>query len=205
MIVSNTRKGAVRLTQVYIANFSIFDDDSSISSVLPKLDSRRQKKICSLKTTKKKAQSIVAGLLLNKLFGEGSTYCYNDCGKPYLVDNQAYFNISHCDEWVALAVSDKEIGFDLQSISPIRPAVLRRCFTVQEQNWIGEDAERFTCLWVRKEAYAKYTGEGLVSPIVDIIPSESVPFCEGEWKNMRYALFGDNQLTINLLDAKDLL
>lgn len=194
------------MTRVYIANCSFFQNEHVIARVLPQVDAHRKAKIHTLQTLEKKAQSIVAGLLLTSVFGKDATYRYTDKGKPYLADNSAFFSLSHCDKWVALAVSDTEIGFDLQSISPIRPAVLRRCFTQEEQAWIGDDAERFIQLWTRKEAYAKYTSCGLTAPFSECTPDLSVPFTEGIWTQMRYALYGDNTIDIQVLNTeKDLL
>ena len=191
------------MTQVYIADCTSYQSEQVIARVLPILDTHRQEKIHSLQTIQKKAQSAVAGLLLAYVFSQDATYQYADKGKPYLTDNRAYFSLSHSDKWVALAVSDAEIGFDLQAISPIRPAVLRRCFTPEEQAWVEDDAVRFTQLWAQKEAYGKYTGHGLTIPFSSIFHDDSILHCEGQWEMTCYALYGDDQ--VNITQIKDLL
>lgn len=194
------------MTRVYIADCSFYQNEHAIARVLPLLDAHRQAKIRTLQTLDKKAQSTVAGLVLTSVFGKDAAYQYADRGKPYLADGSAFFSLSHCGKWVALAVSDTEIGFDLQSASPIRPAVLQRCFTQEEQAWIGDNADRFIQLWVRKEAYAKYTGHGLSAPFKECTPDSTVPFTEGVWEQTQYALFGDNTINIQVLNIeKDLL
>jgi phosphopantetheinyl transferase len=41
----------------------------------------------------------------------------NEYGKPYLIDNAFYFNISHTAGYVALAISDKrDIGIDIEQV-----------------------------------------------------------------------------------------
>ena len=37
---------------------------------------------------------------------------YNEYGKPYLESGGLFFNLSHSGEYVACAISDKEIGID---------------------------------------------------------------------------------------------
>ena len=189
------------MTRVYIADCTLYQDACAIDRVLPRFDAHRQAKIRALQNLSKKAQSAVAGLLLASVFGDNAIYQYNDRGKPYLADNNAYFSLSHCGKWVALAVSDTEIGFDLQDSSPIRPAVLRRCFTPAEQAWIGTDAERFTQLWVHKEAHGKYTGHGLTAPFADHTIDDTIPHCDGCWQTMRYALYGDDTITITQVNV----
>lgn len=180
------------MTEVYIVDCTTFMDEQAITDALPRLDAYRRKKVQSLHALNKKAQSVATGLLLQEIFGSDALYDRTANGKPYLVGNKAYFSVAHSHQWVAIAVSDREIGFDIEVISPIRPAILRRCFTSEEQTWIDEDAERFTQLWVRKEAYGKYTGRGLTTPLSALIPNESIPHSENHWQNTRYALWGDD-------------
>ena len=77
-------------------------------------------------------------------------------GKPYLEGNPLYFNLSHSGGMIALAVSDHEVGVDLQQRSDVPPAVRRR---LSEQ----ENQEDFFRLWTAKEAYVKFLGETLAS------------------------------------------
>lgn len=194
------------MTKVYIADCSPFADEQFLARALPLLDPRRRMKIQRLKPPAKKAQSAVAGLLMTEIFGSDAQYFCTESGKPYLLDDRAFFSISHTDRWVALAVSDREIGFDLEVISPIRLSVFCRCFTASEQAWIGDNNERFTQLWVNKEAYAKFTGLGLKAPFVDIVPETNVPKCEGKWGTMYYALYGDDAMEIiQISDPQSLL
>ena len=90
---------------------------------------------------------------------------YGPYGKPYLRDYpDVHFNISHSGIYVACAVADRPIGIDVQMISEYRPNVADRVCSKAELAKIeasdNPDAE-FTKLWTRKEAYAKWTGEGI--------------------------------------------
>jgi len=193
------------MTQVYITDCTPLMDEPIIQHLLPRMDKRRQDKIRSVQALNKKAQSAAAGLLLEHCFGPDTAYQYSDGGKPYLRDGTAHFSISHSDKWVALAVSECDIGADIQVISPVRPAVLHRCFTPEEQAWIGEDAERFTRLWTQKEAYAKYTGRGLTAPLATSAPNENHTFFVERYENIYITICGDHTAQIIPINIKDLL
>lgn len=193
------------MTQVYITDCTPLMDESIIQHLLPRMDKRRQDKIRSLQALSKKAQSTTAGLLLEYCFGTDACYRYGEKGKPYLVGKDAYFSISHSTQWVALAVSDTEIGADIQVISPIRSSVLRRCFTNEEQEWIGSDAERFTRLWTQKEAYAKYTGRGITAPLPDSVADANPVYYADRYENTYITVCGDNAAQIIPINIKDLL
>ena len=87
-----------------------------------------------------------------------------DCGKPYLSQSSLYFNLSHTGTVAACALSDREIGLDIQTRSAWRESLVRRIFTEEEQKWILDSEDRdvaFTRLWTRKESYVKAAGQGM--------------------------------------------
>lgn len=90
---------------------------------------------------------------------------YGPYGKPYLRDYpDVHFNISHSGIYVACAVADHPVGIDIQMISEYRPNVADRVCSKVELATIAASenpAAEFTKLWTRKEAYAKWTGEGI--------------------------------------------
>ena len=88
---------------------------------------------------------------------------YNEYGKPYLKDNAVYFNISHTKNIIVVAVSDKEVGVDIQ-YKCYRPRVKDKYFTKEEKAYIDNSLDKedaFTAIWVKKEAYLKMIGQGL--------------------------------------------
>lgn len=100
-------------------------------------------------------------------------------GKPYFKEECAaemklpFFSLSHSGEYVMCALSDEEIGGDIQKIPEADENRLKRenriagkHFTVPESTWclqgdIGQQRERFYRIWAAKEAYMKLTGAGL--------------------------------------------
>jgi 4'-phosphopantetheinyl transferase len=90
-------------------------------------------------------------------------------GKPVLTVSPPYFNLSHTEGLIAVAVRDAgPIGIDVEAArrrTP-QPGVLRRTLTKTEQralNALSPAAARsaFLRAWCRKEAYAKGLSAGL--------------------------------------------
>lgn len=87
----------------------------------------------------------------------------NEYGKPYLENNGVYFNISNSDSVVVAAVSDKEIGIDIQKIK-YNEAIVNRTFTESEKQYLNKSSDKkkaFTLIWTMKESYVKKLGIGV--------------------------------------------
>lgn len=92
----------------------------------------------------------------------------NSFGKPYLLDNEFYFNMSHTKNHVVIVLGHTEIGVDIEFKRPIRDCegIAENIFTKQELELLTnkdrkEFYEVFYDLWTRKEAFVKATGYGL--------------------------------------------
>lgn len=83
----------------------------------------------------------------------------NTYGKPYFENNELYFSISHTRGAIAIGLSEREIGIDLQEIRKISPAVMRRYLHSD-----ASDPRECTRLWAEYEAYGKYLGCGIPIP-----------------------------------------
>ena len=72
---------------------------------------------------------------------------------------------------IAIAVSDKPVGIDIEKIQKQDLRIAERFFTDAECNYINEaDSDddknkRLLEVWTKKEAYLKFTGEGMSRPI----------------------------------------
>lgn len=99
-------------------------------------------------------------------------------GKPYFSDINLKFSISHTTKfnktngdininkskktiW-GCAISDREVGFDIQFIRPVRyREITAKYFSKLEQNFVREyGMDGFFQLWTRREAFGKAVGEG---------------------------------------------
>lgn len=82
-------------------------------------------------------------------------------GKPYFKDLPLCFSVSHSEKLVVLAVSEREIGADIQFMAPRSTDVAKRYFTKAECDYVDGDLTRFYEIWTKKEAYGKWKGCGL--------------------------------------------
>lgn len=94
--------------------------------------------------------------------------CCRKGGKPYLRSGELFFSLSHSGKYALCAVSDSEIGADIQKPAKYNKALAERFFTVDEQAWLRCSARQdrdFTKLWSQKESFIKATGQGLAQPL----------------------------------------
>ena len=90
-------------------------------------------------------------------------------GKPYI--DGIFFNISHSNEYVAVAISDKEVGCDIEKITDINSDIAKRYFSPKEYEKIiaceSEEEKKilFFRLWTLKESFLKAIGLGLNQPL----------------------------------------
>ena len=85
--------------------------------------------------------------------------------KPYFTEPKGVkFSISHSGNLWMCAISDREVGLDVQKENSCkRERVARRFFHPQETEWLsGQDHRDFFRVWAAKESYVKYIGDGLV-------------------------------------------
>ncbi len=100
------------------------------------------------------------------------------------------FNVSHSAELILIAISDTEIGVDIERIETSfnYSDILKHSFNEQEINQIEKAAdgrELFFRLWTRKEALTKASSKGLDDELRDI------PSIDG-WHSVNEELIGLN-------------
>jgi 4'-phosphopantetheinyl transferase len=96
----------------------------------------------------------------------------NRYGKPALSGEDIRFNLSHSGVWAMLAVSDREVGIDIERIEPrfMQDQIPERFFSAREVTELRslprcEQTAAFFRCWTRKEAYIKARGLGLALPL----------------------------------------
>ena len=117
-----------------------------------------------------KLRSCAAGALFVRALASVGTdphaaVVFNANGKPYLKDfPHTFFSISHSGEFAVCAISDCDIGCDIQQISAARLSVAKRFFTAHEQDQIHRATLpqfEFARIWTLKESYVKMLGTGI--------------------------------------------
>ncbi|MBQ7288942.1 MAG: 4'-phosphopantetheinyl transferase superfamily protein [Clostridia bacterium] len=84
-------------------------------------------------------------------------------GKPALQNENIFFNVSHSRNRLVIAVSDAEVGVDIEFYDrAIREGLRRYCLTETEHRAVpDDDARAFLRIWTAKESYLKLYGTGL--------------------------------------------
>ena len=118
------------------------------------------------------------------------SYEYGELGKPQIVNIPKKFNLSHSGDYVVCGVSDGEVGVDIQKWVPFKDRTAERFFAKAEWKLLQETGvekrtELFYRLWSRKEAYGKYTGQGIGSAVGEDFSDEQnwqeKQICFREW------------------------
>ena len=163
---------------VYAASVSELSEEALFQRVYRKLPQERQRKIDRLRMENDKRLSLGAFLLLlscMKKWGiqtDNVSIKYGKEGKPYVEGAEGfYFNLSHSGEYAVCAVSEKEIGCDVEKLSECRLKLAKRFFSVYEYEMLlaqeteEEKRELFYRFWTLKESFIKAVGKGLYLPL----------------------------------------
>ena len=121
-------------------------------------------------------------------------YHYGQEGKPYWEKIPLFFSLSHSGNLVALAVSERELGMDVQKVTDADwKKLAERFYSVEEQaelRRLCEHSEKlakkeFFRLWCQKESFGKMTGEGVL------------PYLQKRVTEFENALFFEKELELN--------
>ena len=160
--------GHKAMTKVYVfdfSNFSNIENDTLYFSFLTQTE-----KECALQKKNEliKRQYIYSRVLLKYVVSiNGFQYgemIKNKNGKPYFKETP-FFNISHSGNIVAVAISDKEVGVDVQKETVVSKQVMDNFFSEEEREYIKKGEITADALWCVKESIFKYYGTGIVSDI----------------------------------------
>jgi 4'-phosphopantetheinyl transferase len=154
-------------------------NDFDLESALLELSDQRREQALRFKYEQGRRTCVLAYLLLKRALREeyGITenpiFEYGEHGKPSIVGHpEIFFNLSHCREAVACAVSDQPIGIDVESVRQFKESLVRYTMNEREVAQIME-AERpdvaFIRLWTMKEARLKLTGEGISNDLKTVL------------------------------------
>lgn len=153
-------------TKVYLAHLDGYSADEILARYKKIKESFVAVGECQLS---QRQESLLGRILLDKALCQLGVRDYKveyqKNKKPNLLsEKEAYFNISHSDTHVVLALSFKEVGCDIQQIKPYNPKVSKRHYCQGEVELIEKSDnkdELFIRLWALKESVLKFTGEGI--------------------------------------------
>ena len=126
-------------------------------TLLSKVNESQKEKALKYKNEIDQIRSLASSYLVNSLSNE--PLLFNDMGKPFF-ENGPYFNISHSGKYIVMAVSDKEVGVDIEENVEKNMSSLIRIFNEAEAKMIKEHAD-FYYLWCAKESLIKCIGSSI--------------------------------------------
>lgn len=177
--------------------------DDIYNREMPKLSRIRREEIERKKNYDDRKRSLAGEMLtrkyLSRLYNVPETEITIQKGlhgKPYVINIDAHFSISHSENYTVVAISNEPIGVDTEIIRDFSAIVAHKTFNSYERNYVAGNSpfrkksqmeKAFYEIWTAKEAYLKFTGQGLSGGI------NSLSF-EGEYNK----IYPKNQ-NINLI------
>lgn len=159
-----------------IYHFNIKNTDSKqIDEWFELMSDERKQAVSRMQVEHKRNLRIAADALCRKAISEfcgispaDIVFVYNEKGKPYAKGLPVHFNISHSGDIAVCAVSESEIGIDIEKIRSVNPRISDKFATEEENEYISTSENGFFEIWTLKEAYFKCIGTGLDANIKNV-------------------------------------
>ncbi|MBR5988128.1 MAG: 4'-phosphopantetheinyl transferase superfamily protein [Prevotella sp.] len=156
--------------------------DFDLESSLREISEQRREQALRFKHEQGRRLCVLAYLLLKQGLREeygimdNPVFEYNEHGKPSIVGHpEIFFNLSHCKEAVACAISDQPVGIDVESVRSYKERLARYTMNDEEVRDI-ETSEQpdttFIRLWTMKEATMKLVGTGISKDMKSVIDTD---------------------------------
>ncbi len=156
--------------------------DFDLESSLREISEQRREQALRFKHEQGRRLCVLAYLLLKQGLREeygimdNPVFEYNEHGKPSIVGHpEIFFNLSHCKEAVACAISDQPVGIDAESVRSYKERLARYTMNDEEVRDI-ETSEQpdttFIRLWTMKEATMKLVGTGISKDMKSVIDTD---------------------------------
>ena len=178
-------------------------DNLDLKKAYSLVSKNRQEKIDFYRFDKDKKLSCGAYLLLKKLLdSENITdphFKTGKYGKTYISNYEnIYFNLSHSNKIVLCAISDREVGVDVEYIDPTIDLNIAKnyFFRGEYENIMNAEnrSDEFFKYWVLKESYMKYTGLGFHLKLNSFtIQIKDEIKLKNDQKNIKFSLYDINQ------------
>ena len=161
--------------------------------LLKSVNDEQKEKALRFKNEKDQIRSLISSYLINSLSDQ--KLLKKEMGKPYY-ENGPYFNVSHSGKYVIMALSENEVGVDIEENNDKDMSALTRIFNESEAKMIKEHAD-FYYLWCAKESLIKCFG-GSVSQIKEIpsLPLNGLKTFKGKDYQSQTFLFDKHIISI---------
>ena len=144
----------------------------AVQAMLPMVSEQRREQALQYKHAFGQYACLKSYLILQDLLREhygiegDLVFSYNEHGKPMLKEvSNIHFSISHCKEAIAVAVADRPVGIDVETLRMPSEALAEKVMDKGEKlrfDISDTPEDFFTALWTAKEAVMKCRGTGIV-------------------------------------------
>ncbi len=143
-------------------------------------------------TFKKIESSDFVKFILNEYYNiPNAEICKSNFGKPY-VKNEIFFNVTHSESLLAVAVSDTSVGIDCEFLNEKEHIAVLSKFSAREQKEINSPYD-FYEHWTAKEAFIKYIGTSIAKDLKNVeFFNGKIYFCNEEQPISITRLYVDN-------------
>lgn len=166
------------MLEIYCLNINEAISDETFNELKRNISFERLNKVDALYFEADKKRSVYGESLVRYLarkynrldLEQQIVFKYNKFGKPYFESGSSYyFNLAHSGDWLVCAWSSKEVGIDIEQVTPdnFDMDVVRHFFSQGEYQKINSQKNKNNqiCLfyeyWTLKESYLKLLGKGL--------------------------------------------
>ena len=181
------------------------DYDLKMFNIFSNIIPMRFEKVKKYYDDNKKLQSLLAGVLIYKNFGDiEKSVLYNKLNKPYLQNNNVYFNISHSKNFVVFVKDNKKIGVDIEFIRDRNIHIINKVCNEKEKQIINNNIYEFTKYWTIKESVFKATSSDIYIDFKDIDATDDKKInLMGENYNIISKKFGDFYISVASINKFD--
>lgn len=167
------------------------DGNCDISDYMKYISAERRERAARIRSDRDRILSVTAELAVRReiitelgMKNQDISFDYGEHGKPFLHGRSDFhFSFSHSGKYIALVCSRENAGIDIEKKSRGNEKIARRYFTGEEYSRIyGNTGQNlsFAEVWTSKEAYIKFTGEGLSRGLNTFSVLESSTGCRFE-------------------------
>lgn len=168
---------------IYIFDEMSIISEEEINRLLPLVSDERREEALRYKHLFGQFACLNSYVMLREMLeSKGYTHPFrfghNEHGKPYLIDYpEIHFNLSHCKNGIAVAVSDQPIGIDIEGYRQVSDSLIRYTMNEEEQRIIRESDDpvrTFTEYWTKKEAVFKLRGTGITHDLHGLLQGDEI-------------------------------
>ncbi len=162
----------------YIKKMSDFSMEKQDEFLLFLDKEKKREYLSASNENRKKSILLSQGFAKDKISEEFSIpkkdviFSVTNQGKPYCKSHpEIHFSLSHSEDYIALAISEKEVGIDIEKIREARQKLIEKVCAENEIKRIFSSENphaAFTEIWTRKEAYLKALGTGIDRELTSI-------------------------------------